>query len=220
MEQKQAICDTDVVIDYLDRKNIRYDATKAIIEGVIGTEHICISAITKMELIQGSKDKIELGKINKSIQRFSIATIDYSITNKAIELIQTYSLSHSLAIPDGLIAATAIQLGWELFTYNTKRIQIYSRACSFQILASRHCCYQPFGIFIYRVLQHLLRVTAFHYFACLHYHYPVADVVYYGEVVGYEEIGEVELLSQVFEQVEYLGLYAYVQRRYAFIAYQ
>ncbi len=120
MAATQIICDTDVMIDYLDRANIRYMSTKSALEEEIGLDNVCISAITKMELVRGAINKIELVKINKNIERFNIIPIDHYITYKAISLIQVYSLSHNLAIPDGLIAATAIESDLELFTYNTK----------------------------------------------------------------------------------------------------
>ena len=108
MATKQIICDTDVIIDYLDRVNLRQANTKAILEEKIGLDSICISAITKMELVCGAFNKIELAKINKSIDRFNVIPIDHSITNKAISLIQTYALSHGMALPDSFIAATVI----------------------------------------------------------------------------------------------------------------
>ena len=120
MATKQIICDTDVIIDYLDRANLRHEATKEILEERIGLDSVCISAITKMELVRGAINKIELRKINRSIDRFNVIPIDHSITYKAISLIQTYGLSHSLALPDSFIAATVIISHLELFTYNTK----------------------------------------------------------------------------------------------------
>ena len=120
MATKQVICDTDVMIDYLDRINNRHAATKYAIEEIIGLDNICISAITKMELICGAINKTELTKINKNINRFNVISLDHNITNTAMTLVQSFSLSNKLAIPDGLIAATALESGLELFTYNTK----------------------------------------------------------------------------------------------------
>jgi len=42
------------------------------------------------------------------------------ITLQAIELLNTYHLSHGLAIPDALIAATALETKLNLYTYNEK----------------------------------------------------------------------------------------------------
>lgn len=73
-----------------------------------------------MELVNGAGNKNELDRINRDIHQFKIALIDNSITQTAIQLLQDYRLSHGLAIPDALIAATAIHLKSELFTYNIK----------------------------------------------------------------------------------------------------
>ena len=70
------------------------------------------------------------------------------------------------------------------------------------------------------VLQHLLRIATLYYFTCLHYHYPVADVVYYCQVVGDEEVSELKFCLQIFKEVQYLRLHAYIQCRYAFITDQ
>ncbi len=58
--------------------------------------------------------------VNKKLSRFNIALINNDITLEAFELLQTYRLSHGLALPDCLIAATAKITELVLFTYNTK----------------------------------------------------------------------------------------------------
>ena len=79
-----------------------------------------LTSITQMELIVGSLNKADLNRINKNIHQFRIALIDNNISQSAIKLLQTYRLSHGLALPDSLIAATALILDLELFTYNIK----------------------------------------------------------------------------------------------------
>jgi hypothetical protein len=51
------------------------------------------------------------------IQRYPV---DAVISECFVELMETYSLSHGLAIPDALIAATALVHDVELFTQNTR----------------------------------------------------------------------------------------------------
>ena len=46
--------------------------------------------------------------------------INPEITLRSIDLINNYHLSHGLNIPDALIAATSIEVGLELFTFNIK----------------------------------------------------------------------------------------------------
>ncbi len=120
MGTKQVICDTDVMIDFFDESQKRHVATKIIIEEIIGIDNIVISAITKMEMMLGAVNKVDLRKINKKLHRFNLALLNDDISIKAIELIDKYHLSHGLAMPDGLIASTAIITNLELFTYNVK----------------------------------------------------------------------------------------------------
>ncbi len=49
-----------------------------------------------------------------------MALIDDGITTTAIQLLQNYKLSHGLALPDALIAATAMILKCDLYTHNLK----------------------------------------------------------------------------------------------------
>lgn len=119
MEEK-VICDTDVMIDYWDAKNPRHVVASAILEGKIRLDNIVLSAITKMELLLGATNKRDLVRINKELTRFNISLINDAITLKALSLVQKYSLSHGLSLPDSLIASTAIITELELFTYNTK----------------------------------------------------------------------------------------------------
>ncbi len=73
-----------------------------------------------MELYFGAFNKRELAKIKSRMGNLETLILDRSITNAAINLIEQYSKSHGLQIPDALIAATAICHDMELLTYNIK----------------------------------------------------------------------------------------------------
>ncbi|RYY06916.1 MAG: type II toxin-antitoxin system VapC family toxin [Sphingobacteriaceae bacterium] len=120
MAATKIICDTDVIIDFLNDRSERYFTTKSLIQDVIGVENVILSAITKMELIIGATNKADMQRINKNIFRFTVAFISDSITQTAIQLLQDYKLSYGLALPDALIAATALETQFPLFTYNLK----------------------------------------------------------------------------------------------------
>lgn len=79
-----------------------------------------ISEVTKMELYYGAFNKQELQKLRKFIELFEVIPISSNISNTASDLIYAYAKSHNLNIPDGLIAATALETGYNLFTYNLK----------------------------------------------------------------------------------------------------
>ena len=120
MAEKKIICDTDVMIDYFDESNSRHIRTASILEKEIELDNIVLTAVTKMDLLLGATNKNDLSKIVKEINRFNIALINDEISIKALELVQKYSLSHGLRLPDSLIAATSLVSGLELFTHNTK----------------------------------------------------------------------------------------------------
>ena len=126
MAKDKIICDTDVMIDYWDEAQARHIPTKKILENNIGLSNIVLSAITKMELLMGASNKSDQSKINKKLERFNIALINNDVTLRALELIQSYKLSHGLSIPDSLIASTALITDLELFTYNTKDFKFIS----------------------------------------------------------------------------------------------
>lgn len=120
MEKDKVICDTDVLIDYFDNNKVRHLKTKRLVEDEIGIDNVTMSAISKMELIAGAANKIELRLLNKNLYRLNILLINPEISSIALGLIENYKLSHGLNIPDALIAATAIYTNLNLFTYNIK----------------------------------------------------------------------------------------------------
>ena len=132
MAAKQVICDTDVMIDYLDSKHNRHVKSKEIIENVIGLDNVVLGGITQIELLLGALNKQDLLKIKKNISRFIIILINQDINLEASSLIEKYALSHGLALPDSLIAATAIASKLELFTYNIKDYKFISELSLFK----------------------------------------------------------------------------------------
>jgi len=108
------------MIDYFDHRQLRHVSTRDILLNQIGIDNVVLSAITKMELIAGAFNKSELALINKNIFWFDIVLINADVTLVALELIEKYKLAYNLAIPDALIAATAIHKNMKLFTYNLK----------------------------------------------------------------------------------------------------
>lgn len=109
------LVDTNILIE-IYRNNKRIIAT---IEG-IGQNNIAVSSITFAELLYGARNKKELQLIRKDISKLTVLNLDEVISEKFIELIAEYSLSHKLAIPDALIASTAICRNLPLYTLNKK----------------------------------------------------------------------------------------------------
>ena len=72
---------------------------------------------------------------------------------------------------------------------------------------------QGLGVRVERLLEHLLGGAVLHYLAQIHDCYVVAHVPDYAQVMAYEQVGEPELLLQVLEEVEDLGLHRDVEGR-------
>ncbi len=109
------LIDTDVLIWCL-RGNKK--AAKAI----DSLEHRMISDITRMELIIGCKNKAEISLLKRFLSDggFRTTALTPEISTRATIYLEDWHLSHSIGLPDALIAATAALLGQELLTANWK----------------------------------------------------------------------------------------------------
>ncbi len=110
------VVDTDILID----------AGRGISDAVVCLNTIeqksllAISIVTQMELIVGCRDKSELRDLELFLRRFQVLKVMELISDKAVELLQQYRLSHGLLIADSIIAATAITHGQPLITKNQR----------------------------------------------------------------------------------------------------
>lgn len=109
------LVDTNVIIESLRGKK----ETVTLLEK-IGLKNIAISTITEMELYIGARDKKELNFIKKRLKKIEIIDFDKKISKKSVELVFKFSKSHTLDIPDSIIAATSLIYGLPLITYNKK----------------------------------------------------------------------------------------------------
>lgn len=109
------LCDTNILIEF-------YKGNSEIILELkrLGNEQIGLSSITRAELYFGALNKAELKQLKESLDTLTEYPLTTLITKRFTQLMETYSLSHKLSIPDALIAATAIEEKLELFTLNQK----------------------------------------------------------------------------------------------------
>ena len=121
MKQKLLV-DTDILIDVSRGITIAINRLQS--EAINST--LAISTITQMELIVGCRNNMELQNLEKFLQRYVIITVNEFITDKTIELLKKYRLSHGLLIPDGLIAATAIVINAPLLSKNQRDYRFIS----------------------------------------------------------------------------------------------
>ena len=109
------LVDTDVLIWYMrgDRK------AKRVIDKA-GAFYI--SSVNYMELLQGIRNKEELRSLRHFLTQrgVEIVHVNEEISQKALNYMEEYSLSHNLRMADAMIAATALVSGVTLLTANTK----------------------------------------------------------------------------------------------------
>ena len=109
------IIDTDVLIWEL-RGNAK--AQKIIHENI----PFSISVITYMEIVQGMRNKSELGSFIKQLTKWdaNIIQISKDISTRAMIYVEEYFLSSSMELADALIAATCVNNSEILLTANEK----------------------------------------------------------------------------------------------------
>ena len=84
------------------------------------TSVLAISSVTQMELTVGCRNKTELRDLEKFLSRYQILKITDQISERAVNLLKQYFLSHGLLIADGLIAATALVHNEAFITKNQR----------------------------------------------------------------------------------------------------
>ena len=83
---------------------------------------LTLSAVCYLEVLQGMRNKAELAAVKKMLERraATLPPLSEAITLRAIDLMESLSLSHGLQMGDALIAATALDHGLPVLTANVK----------------------------------------------------------------------------------------------------
>ncbi len=83
---------------------------------------LTLSAVSYLEVLQGMRNKAELAAVKKMLERRRAAMLPLSeaITQRAIALMESLTLSHGLQMGDALIAATALEHGLPVLTANVR----------------------------------------------------------------------------------------------------
>jgi predicted nucleic acid-binding protein len=112
------LVDTDVIIWHLRGLN-------AAVQRLDQIADLQLSSITYMEVLQGLRNKDELQAVKKMLSRRAAILLPPTpeITHKAIELLESFTLSHSLQMGDALIAATVLEHQLSLLTCNIKHFK-------------------------------------------------------------------------------------------------
>ena len=112
------LCDTNILIEF-------YKGNPDIVGELqrIGIADLAVSVVTCGELYFGAKDKSELKRIHDHLSLIGQISLDADISDRFLELLGEFALSHKLSVPDALIAATALSHDIPLYTLNLKDFQ-------------------------------------------------------------------------------------------------
>lgn len=122
------VFDTNILIEWLKDKPEIID----IIEK-IPHEKIAITSITYKEIIVGSRDKKEQAALKKFLDQFSLIHVDEEASKLSVELVNQFTRSHHIQIPDALIGAICILYNIPLLTLNTKDFRFLPSIKLYQI---------------------------------------------------------------------------------------
>jgi len=108
------LLDTCVLIQFLKGDAI-------VIKKITGfTSPLLISTISEMELYYGALNKKEQKMLEQFCTKFKVIQLAPDISIQATKLIKQYAKSHSLDIPESLIAASCLANRIKLYTLNVK----------------------------------------------------------------------------------------------------
>jgi hypothetical protein len=105
----KAVLDTNILVDFL--RGI--PQAKQEIERY---EEAHISLITWIEILVGAEDEEEAEQLRAFMRRFVLEQIDPTTAERAVDLRRR----HRMRLPDAVIWATALELGYILVTRNTR----------------------------------------------------------------------------------------------------
>jgi predicted nucleic acid-binding protein len=80
-----------------------------------------------MELIRGCRNAAELAQLQRFLGAVTVLPFSPQASRAACSLMEAFSLSHGLQIPDALIAATALKRRLDLYTRNVRHFQMIPR---------------------------------------------------------------------------------------------
>ncbi len=112
------LLDTDVLID-IQRGNA---AAIARFSGL--TDLPSVSGFVIMELIQGAQNSKQVRDVLKLVAPLSVVWPGELDCQKALADFTALHLSHGLGLLDSLVAACAVGVGAELFTFNDKHFRM------------------------------------------------------------------------------------------------
>ena len=109
------LVDTDIMVDIMRR----HPPSMAWLDS-LGAEVVGIAGLVAMELLQGCRNREEQQRLEGFLRPYQRYWPSQHDCARAFDDFASYYLSHRLGILDALIAETAVGLGVQLATFNTK----------------------------------------------------------------------------------------------------
>jgi len=117
---RRILVDTDIVIDFLRGDQQAISHFKAELDS------LCFSAITVAEIYTGIQSKKEETEVERLFSIFPVIAVTGETAREAGRFIKLYRPSHSVEIPDALIAATCLVSDSQLHTLNVKHYPMFN----------------------------------------------------------------------------------------------
>ena len=124
------LVDTDVLIDYLR-------GVPAAVDALLALDEVSVSVVSVAELFAGFRGAREQADIGRLLAECQVLPVTEDVAREAGLLKKKYFASHSVQLPDALIAATALAHGLALVSLNVKHYPMvaglapaYSKAAS------------------------------------------------------------------------------------------
>lgn len=124
------LVDTDVLIDYLR-------GVPAAVDALLALDEVSVSVVSVAELFAGFRGAREQADIGRLLAECQVLPVTEDVAREAGLLKKKYFASHSVQLPDAMIAATALAHGLALVTLNVKHYPMvaglapaYSKAAS------------------------------------------------------------------------------------------
>ena len=115
------LLDTDLMVDIMRRH-----APAVAWLDTLGAETVGLPGLVALELLQGCRNREEQQRVENTLRFYTLYWPSRADCAQAFDDFAAYHLSHDIGILDALIAETAVGLGVELVTFNTKHYNVVS----------------------------------------------------------------------------------------------
>lgn len=120
MAELDLLLDTDVLIEILRGRSKAGEWLE-----VLGDQTIGISVLTRMEILQGARNRREQETLIAQLDDYHLVLLEAGDSEQALRWFEGYHLGHGVGIMDCLIAASALRVGKPLYTFNVKHYRVF-----------------------------------------------------------------------------------------------